>query len=78
MSLDHRLIDLLVCPVCKGPLTMQRDEAARPIELICPADRLAFPIRDGIPIMLEDQARNLDSPPAPPAPAALSAVAPMA
>jgi len=84
MSLDHRLIDLLVCPVCKGPLTMQRDEAARPVELVCPADRLAFPIRDGIPVMLEDQARSLDAPPAPPAPptptapSPLSAVAPVA
>jgi uncharacterized protein len=62
MSLDHRLINLLVCPVCKGPLTMQRDDASRPTELSCPADRLAFPIRDGIPVMLEDQARSLDGP----------------
>ncbi len=68
MSLDHRLIDLLVCPVCKGPLTMNRDEHMRPVELACPADRLAFPIRDGIPVMLEGEARSLDGPvPAPPA-----------
>lgn len=60
MTLDHRLIDLLVCPVCKGPLQMQRDEGSRPIELVCPADRLAFPIRDGIPVMLEPEARQLD------------------
>jgi uncharacterized protein YbaR (Trm112 family) len=65
MSLDHRLIDLLVCPVCKGPLTMQRDELLRPVELACPADRLAFPIRDGIPVMLESEARSLDGPPGP-------------
>lgn len=65
MSLDHRLIDLLVCPVCKGPLTMHRDELMRPTELACPADRLAFPIRDGIPVMLESEARSLDGPPAP-------------
>ena len=62
MTLDHRLIDLLVCPVCKGPLEMLRDENNRQIELACPADRLAFPIRDGIPIMLEPEARSLDVP----------------
>jgi uncharacterized protein YbaR (Trm112 family) len=60
--MDHRLIELLVCPVCKGPLEMLRDEDARPAELACPADRLAFPIRDGIPVMLETEARNLDAP----------------
>ncbi|MBL0089222.1 MAG: Trm112 family protein [Ideonella sp.] len=59
MSLDHRLINLLVCPLCKGPLTLARDEQQRPTELHCPADRLAFPIRDGIPIMLETEARSL-------------------
>jgi uncharacterized protein YbaR (Trm112 family) len=63
--MDHRLIELLVCPVCKGPLEMLRDEDARPAELACPADRLAFPIRDGIPVMLESEARNLDAAPAP-------------
>jgi hypothetical protein len=65
MSLDHRLINLLVCPVCKGPLEMRRDEALRPLELVCPADRLAFPLRDGIPVMLESEARSLDAAPAP-------------
>jgi len=59
MSLDHRLINLLVCPVCKGPLSLARDEQQRPLELQCGADRLAFPIRDGIPIMLETEARSL-------------------
>ena len=58
-DMDHRLIELLVCPVCKGPLEMLRDEDARPAELACPADRLAFPIRDGIPVMLELEARTL-------------------
>jgi uncharacterized protein YbaR (Trm112 family) len=62
MTLDHRLIDLLVCPVCKGPLEMARDEQSRPVELVCPADRLAFPIRDGIPVMLESEARSVDGP----------------
>jgi uncharacterized protein YbaR (Trm112 family) len=65
MSLDHRLIDLLVCPVCKGPLEMNRDDALRPVELVCPADRLAFPLRDGIPVMLEAEARSLDGPATP-------------
>lgn len=60
--MDTRLIELLVCPICKGPLTHERD--AR--ELVCPADRLAYPIRDGIAVMLESQARSLDEPPAPP------------
>jgi uncharacterized protein len=60
MSLDHRLIDLLVCPVCKGPLEMQRDAEQRQVALTCRADRLAFPIRDGIPVMLESEALPLD------------------
>ncbi|MCR5864376.1 MAG: Trm112 family protein [Aquincola tertiaricarbonis] len=60
MTLDHRLIDLLVCPVCKGPLEMLRDDASQPAELACRADRLAFPIRDGLPVMLEGEARNLE------------------
>lgn len=61
MSIDHRLLDLLVCPVCKGPLQPHRDADNRLVELSCPADRLGFPIRDGIPMMLEQQARNLDA-----------------
>ena len=70
MSLDHRLIDLLVCPLCKGPLKLARDAQSRPIELICPADRLGFPLRDGIPVMLEAEARVLEDFP-PPAPSPL-------
>lgn len=65
MSLDHRLIDLLVCPVCKGPLEMRRDAEQRPSQLCCRGDRLAFPIRDGIPVMLESEAHALDGPAAP-------------
>ena len=53
--MDTRLLDILACPVCKGPLRHERKEAL----LICRGDRLAFPIRDGIPIMLEDEARVL-------------------
>jgi len=72
MTIDHRLIDLLVCPVCKGPLEMLRDADSRPAELSCHADRLAFAIRDGIPIMIEQEARNLDAA-APAAPTAAPA-----
>ena len=53
--MDSRLLDILVCPICKGPLAYRKDAA----ELVCKADRLAFPIRDGIPVMLEDEARRL-------------------
>lgn len=51
------LLDILVCPLCKGRL--KYDKQAQ--ELICRADRLAYPIRDGIPIMWADQARVLDN-----------------
>jgi LSD1 subclass zinc finger protein len=53
--LDKRLLDILVCPVCKGPLIYDKGAS----ELVCKADRLAYPIRDGIPVMLEDEAREL-------------------
>jgi len=61
MSLDHRLIELLVCPICKGPLQMRRDGELKPLDLACPVDRLAFPIRDGMPVMLESEAVALDA-----------------
>ncbi len=57
---DHRLIELLVCPLCKGKLVMLRDADNRPTALACHADRLAFPIRDGIPVMLEGEAQPYD------------------
>jgi uncharacterized protein YbaR (Trm112 family) len=63
MTTDHRLMQLLVCPICKGPLEMLRDEQQRPKELACRADHVAFPIRDGIPVMLEPEARPLDPAP---------------
>lgn len=56
-SPDLRLIELLVCPLCKGKLALQRDEQQRPAALACAADRLQFPIRDGIPMMLESEAQ---------------------
>ena len=66
MTLDTRLLELLVCPVCRGPLQLVRDEQLRPLEFTCQADRLGFPVRDGLPCMLEAQARNLDGAPAEP------------
>jgi hypothetical protein len=61
MNMDIRLLEMLVCPICKGPLEHQRSEQGGR-ELICHADRLAFPVRDGIPVMLENEARPLDTP----------------
>ncbi len=55
-SVDPKLLDILVCPVTKQPL--RYDEEAQ--ELISDAASLAYPIRDGIPIMLADEARQLD------------------
>ena len=55
-AIDPRLLEILVCPLCKGPLVYRREAA----ELVCRADRLAFPVKDGIPVMLEDDARRLD------------------
>lgn len=54
--MDGKLLEILVCPVCKGEL-IYRKEAQ---ELICKADRLAYPIRDDIPVMLENEARRID------------------
>lgn len=51
--MDKSLLNVLVCPLCKGKLTLQKDE------LICRFDRLAYPIRDGIPVMLEQEARTI-------------------
>jgi uncharacterized protein YbaR (Trm112 family) len=59
-ALDHRLIELLVCPICKGKLKMLRDTDNAPTALACAADRLAFPIRDAIPRMLEEEAQPFD------------------
>jgi uncharacterized protein YbaR (Trm112 family) len=55
--LDKRLLDILVCPVTKGPLIYDKEAQ----ELISLSGRLAYPIRDGIPVMLEEEARTLDS-----------------
>lgn len=53
--MDKKLLEILVCPLCKSELIYKKEE----LELICKADRLAFPIRDDIPVMLENEARKL-------------------
>ncbi len=53
--MDTKLLEILVCPVTKGPLTFDRERQ----ELVSKSARLAYPIRDGIPVMLEDEARKL-------------------
>ncbi|MDH5551932.1 MAG: Trm112 family protein [Nitrosomonas sp.] len=53
--MDPKLLDILVCPLCKGPLLYKKADN----ELICKPDRLAFQIKDGIPVMLEDEARKI-------------------
>jgi uncharacterized protein len=63
--METRLLDLLVCPICKGPLEHRRPPHHERHELVCHADRLAFPVRDGIPVMLEAEARSLVEAPAP-------------
>jgi uncharacterized protein len=55
--MDKKLLEILACPICKGELHYLREQQ----ELVCRADRLAYPIRDGIPVMLEDEARQLTS-----------------
>lgn len=53
--MDARLLEILVCPICKGPLQHHKAEQ----ELVCKPCKLAYPIRDDIPVMLEDEARQL-------------------
>jgi uncharacterized protein YbaR (Trm112 family) len=53
--MDKKLLEILACPICKSSLIYKAEEQ----ELICRADKLAFPVRDGIPVMLEDDAREL-------------------
>jgi len=55
--MDSRLLDILVCPLCKGPLVYDRARE----ELVSVESALAYPIRDGIPVMLEDEARKLSA-----------------
>ena len=55
--MDAKLLEILVCPVTKGPLVYDKEKQ----ELISKSARLAYPIRDGIPVMLEDEARRLET-----------------
>ena len=55
MPMDAKLLEILVCPLCKGPLAWRKDAN----ELVCKADRLAFRVKDDIPVMLEEEARTL-------------------
>ena len=55
--MDKRLLEILVCPLCKSPLHLNASKR----ELICKADRLAYPIRDDVPVMLVDEARALSA-----------------
>lgn len=51
--MDKKLLEIIVCPLCKGELLLKKDE------LICKFDRLAYPVKEGIPVMLEDEARKI-------------------
>ncbi|WP_449329095.1 Trm112 family protein [Salinispirillum marinum] len=53
--IDAQLLNILACPVTKAPVSLSKDKT----ELICTASRLAYPIRDGIPVMLESEARHI-------------------
>ena len=53
--MDKKLLDILACPICKGPLIYDKNKN----ELICKVDKLAYPIRDDIPVMLEEEARQI-------------------
>lgn len=53
--MDKKLLDILACPVCKGPLVYDQEAG----ELICKPDRLAYPVRNDIPVMLEEEARQI-------------------
>ena len=55
--MDNKLLDILACPVCKSKLVYNKERQ----ELICKADRLAFPVKEGIPVMLEEEARQLET-----------------
>jgi uncharacterized protein YbaR (Trm112 family) len=64
--MNEQLLELLACPICKGPLQLRREMT----ELVCHADRLVFAVRDGIPILLSAEGRPLvsDGPTAFPSP----------
>lgn len=53
--MDHRLLEIVACPVCKGKLAYDKETQ----ELVCKIDRLGYPIKEGIPVLLEPEARHL-------------------
>ncbi|UJF17387.1 Trm112 family protein [Vibrio sp. SS-MA-C1-2] len=53
--MDHRLLEVIACPVCKGKLNYNKENN----ELVCKFDRIAFPIKEGIPVMIEQEARHM-------------------
>ncbi len=55
--MNQKLLDILACPICKGKLIYKKDSQ----ELICTVDKIAFPIREDIPVMLEEEARKIDT-----------------
>ncbi len=55
MAFDKRLLDVVACPVCKGKLVYDKDNSA----LVCRFDRLSFPVRDGIPVLIEEKATTM-------------------
>ncbi|MCC4798893.1 Trm112 family protein [Enterovibrio norvegicus] len=55
--MDHRLLEIVACPACKGKLNYNKENN----ELVCKFDRLAYPIREGIPVMLTTEAREMTS-----------------
>jgi len=55
--MDQRLLTIMACPICKGELNYVKEQN----ELVCKFDGLAFPVRDGIPVMLEGEARTLST-----------------
>ncbi|ANG92289.1 protein YcaR [Enterobacteriaceae bacterium 155047] len=55
--MDHRLLEIIACPVCNGKLYYSQDKQ----ELICKSDNMAFPLREGIPVLLENEARTLSA-----------------
>ncbi|MFC3912376.1 Trm112 family protein [Pseudaeromonas sharmana] len=57
MALDHKLLEIVACPVCKGKLNYDKEKG----ELVCRQDRLAYPVDEDIPVLLETRARRLDS-----------------
>jgi len=55
--MDKKLLDILVCPLCKAPLIYNGTSN----ELVCRAERLAYPVRDDVPVMIEEEARTMSS-----------------